>query len=315
MIVLILVGSLLLATLTVWLFGERWRPLRLSTWRFLREGGLRRLLNGSAIHAYAYGRWTNQYIDVLINRIYPRLDARGRQHWADHYHGKVLTPEHARAIITLNEEIPLQDLEQIIPYPVARDIVLSGPPDVAVYECGCRHARANHCEPTQVCMIIGQPFVDFVLEHNPQSSRRLTQSEALALLQAEHERGHLHSAWFKDVCLDRFYVICNCCKCCCGGIEAMTKYGIPLMASSGYVAQVDEMLCAVCGICEEVCPFGAIEVEEMAIVNWEVCMGCGVCEDQCPAEAISLERDGRKGEPLDVQGLAEKVSFGRRSQK
>lgn len=53
---LILVGSLLLTILALWLFGERWRPLRRSTWRFLREGGLRRLLNGSALHAYAYGR-------------------------------------------------------------------------------------------------------------------------------------------------------------------------------------------------------------------------------------------------------------------
>ena len=191
-----------------------------------------RLLNGSALHAYFYGRWTNQYINLLVHRIYPRLDAAGRQRWANHYHGKVLTHEHARAIITLNKDIPLQDLEQIIPYPVARDIVLKGPPDVAVYECGCRHARATHCEPTQVCMIIGQPFVDFVLEHNPHSSRRLSQTEALELLEAEYKRGHVHSAWFKNACLDRFYVICNCCKCCCGGIEAMTKYGMRMMASS-----------------------------------------------------------------------------------
>ncbi len=304
MIVRVVAGALLLTLLALWLFGERWRLLRRSTWRFLREGGLRRLLNGSALHAYAYGRWTNQYLDVLIHRIYPRLDARGRQRWADHYHSKVLTPEHARAIITLDEDIPLRDLEQIIPYPAARDIVLKGPPDVAVYECGCRHARANPCEPTQVCMIIGQPFVDFVLEHNPQSSRRITQDEALALLQAEHERGHVHSAWFKDVCLDRFYAICNCCKCCCGGIEAMTKYGVPLMASSGYVAQVDKALCAACGTCEEACPFEAIQVGESAIVSWEACMGCGVCVGQCPNEAISLERDERKGEPLDVRALA-----------
>lgn len=303
-IVLIVVGALLIGVLALWFFGERWRPLRRSTWLFLREGGVGRLLNGSALHAYAYGRWTNQYIDVLINRIYPRLDAHGRQRWADHYHGKVLTQEHARAIITLNEDIPLQDLEQIIPYPVARDIVLKGPPEVAVYECGCRHARANHCEPTQVCMIIGQPFVDFVLEHNPQSSRRLSQAEALELLEAEYERGHVHSAWFKDVCLDRFYVICNCCKCCCGGIEAMTKYGMQLMASSGYVAQVDEMLCVACGTCEEACPFEAVEVEETAAVDWETCMGCGVCVGQCPNEAMSLIRDERKGEPLDVRVLA-----------
>jgi len=305
MIILIVGGVLMIGVLTLWLFGERWHPLRRSTWRFLREGGLGRLLNGSALHAYFYGRWTNQYINVLINRIYPGLDEEGRQRWADHYHGKVLTQEQAHAIITLNEDIPLRDLEQIIPYPEARDIVLKGPPDVAVYECGCRHARATHCEPTQVCMIIGQPFVDFVLEHNPLSSRRLSQTEALELLEAEHNRGHVHSAWFKDVCLDRFYVICNCCKCCCGGIEGMTKYGMRLMTSSGYVAQVDKMLCAACGTCEDACPFGAIEVDGTAIVSWEMCMGCGVCVGQCPNEAMSLVRDERKGEPLDVRVLAE----------
>jgi len=305
-VVHVVVGSLLIAALTLWLFGERWRLLRRSTWRFLREGGLRRLLNGDALHAYAYGRWTNQYINALINHLYPRFDARARQRWADRYHGKVLTLEHAQAIVVLNADIPLRDLEQIIPYPVARDIVLNGPPDVAAYECGCRHARADHCEPTQVCMIIGQPFVDFILEHNPQSSRRLTQDEALALLQAEHERGHVHSAWFKDACLDRFYVICNCCKCCCGGIEAMLKYGIPIMASSGYVAQVDETLCASCGTCEGACPFEAIKVNGVASVDWEACMGCGVCVGQCPSEAISLVRDERKGEPLDVRALASK---------
>ena len=82
------------------------------------------------------------------------------------------------------------------------------------------------------------------------------------------------------------------------------RYGIPLMASSGYVAQVEEMLCAACGTCEEACPFGAVEVEEKAIVSWEPCMGCGVCVGQCPTGAMSLSRDERKGEPLDVRVLA-----------
>ena len=303
-IILIMGGILLTVALVLWLFGERWRPILPSTWCFLRQGGLKRLVNGSALHAYFYGRWTNQYIALLINRIYPRLDQDGRQHWADRYHGKVLTHDDARAIITLNEVIPLRDLEQIVPYPLAREVVLEGPPDIAVYECGCRHARPVHCEPTQVCMIVGQPFVDFIVEHNPQSSRRLSQAEALALLEAEHQRGHVHSAWFKDVCLDRFYVICNCCKCCCGGIEAMMKYGIPLMASSGFVAQVDDMLCAACGICEEACPFEAVEVKETAVVEWEACMGCGVCVAKCPSEAMTLVRDERKGDPLDVRELA-----------
>jgi len=260
-----IVISILLTVSILWLFGERWYPLRPSTWRFMQEGGLRQLLNLNALHAYLYGRWTNQYINLLVNHITPRLGPRGRKWLADRYHGKVLTHEHAKAIITLEKDIPLCDLEQIIPYPLARELVLKGPPDIAVYECGCRNSRANPCQPTQVCMVIGQPFVDFVLEHNPHSSRRITQVEALELLQAEHERGHVHSPWFKDACLDRFYSICKCCKCCCGGIEAMTKHGVAMMPPSGYVAQIDEDLCTACGTCAETCPFGALSVEEISI--------------------------------------------------
>jgi ferredoxin len=288
----------------VWLWAERGRLWRRSTWQGLRAGGWRSLLNLNALHFYIYGRWTNQYLAVGLNYIAPRLSQRGRRQWVDSYHGKVLTQDQAEAIVALDHDLALRDLEQIIPYPMARDLVLNGPPEVIAYECGCRHARAKPCQPTQVCMVIGQPFVDFVLEHNPHSSRRLTQAEAVDLLQAEHARGHLHSAWFKDACLNRFYVICNCCKCCCGGIEAMVKYGSPALASSGYVAQVDGSLCTACGTCVEACPFGALSLDEIVSVNWDKCMGCGVCTGQCPTHSLALVRDERKGVPLDVRLLA-----------
>jgi formate hydrogenlyase subunit 6/NADH:ubiquinone oxidoreductase subunit I len=292
---------LLAGGLGIWIFGERGRLMQPSSWKGLRAAGLRSLLSLQAVHQYVYGRWTNQYIRVLLNYILPRMDERSRQWWADHYHSKVLTHEQAEAIVLLDHDLPQRDLEQIVPYPMARDLVLTGPPEVAAYECACRHARPNPCQPTQVCMVVGQPFVDFTLEHNPHSSRRLTQAEAVEMLQAEHQRGHVHSAWFKDACLDRFYVICNCCKCCCGGIEAMVKYGSPMFASSGYVAQVDAALCSACGTCVEACPFGALSLETELEVNWEKCMGCGVCESQCTTQSISLVRDERKGIPLDVR--------------
>ena len=303
-VILIMAAALVAILLVLWLFGERWRPLRISTLNMMRENGLRRILNFNALHGYIYGRWTNQYINLAINYLLPHMGPRAKKWLVNRYHGKVLTHDHAMAIITIDREIPLRDLEQIIPYPIARDLVLKGPPDVAVYECCCRHARSNPCKPTQVCMVIGQPFVDFILDHNPKSSSRLSQSEALELLKAEHERGHLHSAWFKDAMLGRFYAICNCCKCCCGGIETMVKYGAPMLASSGFVARVDDTQCDACETCVDVCPFEAISMNGTAVVNWEKCMGCGVCAGQCPDEAISLVRDERKGEPLDVRLLA-----------
>ncbi|MGB3400091.1 MAG: 4Fe-4S binding protein [Candidatus Deferrimicrobiaceae bacterium] len=262
-----------------------------------------RVLN--PLHGYIYGRWTRQYIRVLLNYVFPNIGPKGKKWWADRFHFKVLTPENANAIITINQDIPRRDLEQIIPFPMARDFVLKAPPDIALYECACRHTREHPCQPTQVCLIIGQPFVDFILNQHPHTSRRIDQQEAVDLIEAEHKRGHIQTAWFKDAMGGRFYAMCNCCKCCCFGMEAMGKYGVPMVASSGYVAQVDETVCGGCESCEEVCPFEAIQVKETAVVNWETCMGCGVCAGRCPNGAMTLVRDARKGIPLDVRILAE----------
>ena len=305
-IIFVAVG-VVLAAILLWLFSERWHLLLPSTWKVIKAGGLRNLLNTRTIHSYIYKMWTEQYVRIVRCCILPfarRWSKRKKKWLADHHHGKVLTPELAQAVIANDREIPLHDLEQIIPYSTARDLVLNASPNIAVSECACRQTRQNPCQPTLVCMVIGQPFVDFVLEHHPNEARRFTQAEALELLRAEHKRGHIHTAWFKDVLLNRLYAICNCCKCCCGGIEAMFKYGIPALAPSGYVARVEKENCTACAICEEACPFEAVQVDKIAVVDREVCMGCGVCVGQCPNEAILLELDEDKGIPLDVRLLA-----------
>ena len=273
--------------------------------RLVRAAGWRRLFCLNTLHTYVYARWSELY--VRLGRWALPYLMPGTKRWlADRYHGKVLTHDLARAIITIEKDIPLRDLEQIIPYDHARDLILNGPTEIVVDECACRQNVANPCTPTQVCMVIGQPFVDFALAHHPKTSRRLTRAEALALLEAEHKRGHVHSAWFKDATMGRFYAICNCCKCCCGGIEAMRKYAVPVVASSGYVAIVDAGLCSACGACAEACPFGAISLNGSgALVDWKTCMGCGICEGRCPRRAISLNRDLRKGIPLDVRLLVQ----------
>ena len=84
----------------------------------------------------------------------------------------------------------------------------------------------------------------------------------------------------------------------------MAKYGIPMVAPSGYVAHTDRDLCNGCGTCADACPFGALSVEgDVSVLDWEKCMGCGVCAEKCPNGAMSLVRDERKGLPLDVRML------------
>lgn len=54
---------------------------------------------------------------------------------------------------------------------------------------------------------------------------------------------------------------------------------------SGQVASIDEGKCTECGLCQEVCRFGAIEDFK---VDATACEGCGFCYHICPADAISM---------------------------
>jgi len=190
---------------------------------------------------------------------------------------------------------------------VARDIILKNPDHIAVIDCPCRSTKEKPCEPLDVCMAVGEPFVGFLLEHKTNNARKLSQEEAVAILQAEDDRGHIHSAWFKDAMGDRFYAICNCCKCCCGAMRAHA-FGIPMLAASGYVCEIRED-CTGCGDCVDFCQFGAISMDGVGVaqVAYERCMGCGVCESKCPAGAITLALDPAKGAPLDLKALVEPV--------
>lgn len=282
------------------------------------------------IHGYVYGRWIYLYIAIgigehpwakryvpLVNSIIkgwkkvkqligirPKKPARTKLPGvAETYHGKVVPLEAAKQLVMVNEQIDLPDLEHIIPYPQARDIILRNPDHIAVLDCPCRSAREHPCLPLDVCLVIGEPFASFVVEHNPQKARRITQQEAVEILKAEDARGHVHHAFFKDAMLNRFYAICNCCSCCCGAMQAQ-RNGSPMLASSGYVAKVDETECLGCGDCERICQFTAISVPlSVAKVDEAACMGCGVCVEHCPNGALSLVRDASKGEPLEIYEL------------
>ena len=55
-------------------------------------------------------------------------------------------------------------------------------------------------------------------------------------------------------------------------------------------ATVDEERCSGCRICNDLCPYSAIEFargETSAAVNAALCQGCGTCVAACPAGAIS----------------------------
>jgi len=189
---------------------------------------------GDFIHGYIYGRWIYAYIGVAKGRHpltkilaplfsfitflfpKPKVDEHGasagnktKLTFADGYHGKVMPLDKASRLVTINKPLTLPDLEQVIPYKRARDIILENPDHIAILLCPCRAAQEKPCLPLDVCLIIGEPFAGFIVEHHPDKARRITQQEAVAIMEAEERRGHVHHAFFKDAMLDRFYAICN----------------------------------------------------------------------------------------------------------
>ena len=302
---------------------SRWQIFKPSTKIFFREG---QQTPGYSlwdwVHGYVYARWPYLYISIAtgehrlskhfapvfkrVSRILARLKKKPPEKpvtFADTYHGKVVPLGAATHLVTVGEEIRLTNLEKVIPYPKARDIVLKNPDHILVLECPCRAGRANPCLPLDVCLIIGDPFASFVEEHHPRRSRRITPEQAVEILEAEDKRGHVHHAFFKDAMLGRFYAICNCCECCCGAMQAH-RHGTPMLASSGYVCQVDETLCMNCGECRAYCQFGALsQGDRFCKVDQEACMGCGVCTSKCAQGALSLKLELHKGIPLEINEL------------
>jgi heterodisulfide reductase subunit A len=82
-------------------------------------------------------------------------------------------------------------------------------------------------------------------------------------------------------------------QACAAASRAATVLSKPALEMEGSIASVNQDLCSGCKICESVCAYNAIEMEqksdkEAAKVNEALCKGCGVCGSSCPTKAITL---------------------------
>jgi ferredoxin len=298
--------------------------MKKSTREFIKEARKTRGYSFlDLLHGYFYMRWPYFYISMgkgdhplakklskpllktflLFEELFKKdknLDQDGG--FAEGYHGKVLPLGTARQLVSINKEIRLENLEQVIPFEKARDIILKNPDHITVIDCPCRKGMENPCLPLDVCLIVGEPFASFVLDHSPETSRAISSVEAQLILEQESQRGHVSHAFFKDAVLNRFYAICNCCSCCCGAMKAH-RSGTPMVISSGYVNEIDQEKCIVCGTCVDTCQFNALTMNGDLYCDTELCMGCGVCVEHCTQGALSLILDKSKPAPLEIGSL------------
>jgi heterodisulfide reductase subunit A len=73
-------------------------------------------------------------------------------------------------------------------------------------------------------------------------------------------------------------------------------------------AMVEEELCAGCGMCVEVCPYGAPALHPLwgiSRINAVLCKGCGACASACPSKAIRLQHFTEEQVLAQIDALVE----------
>jgi len=178
---------------------------------------------------------------------------------------------------------PIQEITEII----SRSNVTK------VSYCYCRtiqraQEEPNCDHPLYTCIHISSgkylnevPFKDKEFKH-------VSKEEVLEIVKECDDRGLIHQLiYFPNP--DFYYVICNCCPCCCVVLKRFLNEGAPQIVQSDFIANINQDSCQQCGACAEWCYFNALSFNDK-ILNLEPdkCFGCGICVSKCPNDAIAL---------------------------
>jgi|APSaa5957512622_1039677.scaffolds.fasta_scaffold28531_1 Na+-translocating ferredoxin:NAD+ oxidoreductase subunit B len=159
---------------------------------------------------------------------------------------------------------------------------------IAVADCSCRLQRKvfdKACDSLmEACIMVG-PMADYYLENN--MGRKINLEESMEIIAKSHEQGLVT----QTQSITRPFMICNCCKCCCGFLGAVRRMPTPAqLVISNHIAVVDPEKCTGCESCIDMCLTQAIKMDSdnIAQVDYDRCIGCGLCEPVCPDDARAL---------------------------
>ncbi|MFX1326098.1 MAG: 4Fe-4S binding protein [Promethearchaeota archaeon] len=159
--------------------------------------------------------------------------------------------------------------------------------------CYCRitqrkYGNPNCDHPIHACIHLGYARSLYDIPFKSYNLKKVSKQEIKDLLEDCDNRGLIHQLiYFPNP--QFYYVICNCCPCCCVVLNKFLKSGSPQMIKSDFIAETDHKRCKSCGTCEEICYFKARTMNEGLLhFNQNRCFGCGICVPKCPNHAIYL---------------------------
>ncbi|MFX1379907.1 MAG: 4Fe-4S binding protein [Promethearchaeota archaeon] len=164
---------------------------------------------------------------------------------------------------------------------------------VGISWCYCRSVQRKNGEPncthplfSCIHLSFGNSLYD--IPHKSYNLKKVSKEKIKHLLEETDKRGLVHQLiYFPNP--QFYYIICNCCPCCCVVLSRFLKNGSPQMIKSDFIAKTNLEDCLNCGTCERWCYFGARRIINDKL-NFDTvrCFGCGICVSKCPNHSITL---------------------------
>ena len=197
------------------------------------------------------------------------------------------------------EAVPASEFFEVLDYEKASALIEAND-KFSIGLCSCRHKKLHvgekTCEvPLEKCSQFGYA-ADFMIRNK--LAREVSKSEMMENFAQSREMGLVFGA---DNVQKNIKFVCHCCKCCCGPLLGISKYGYPnAIVTSSYIAEIADETCIGCGKCAKACPINAISMaaatkpeakrKRDARVDASICIGCGVCALKCPTKACHLAK-------------------------
>jgi Na+-translocating ferredoxin:NAD+ oxidoreductase RNF subunit RnfB len=207
--------------------------------------------------------------------------------------------------IFVNEsEIDSDHQLEVLAYEKATQVIHSAT-HIGLSQCYCRH-KMDHvglaCDaPQKICLTLNITAASLIRHGH---AKAIDTSEAIQTLQRAHDH---HLVQFGENVRQQVNFICNCCKCCCEGLQAAQRFAMysPVL-SSNFLPEVNSDKCSGCSQCVQACPVDAISLSNASDtghveVYTDICLGCGICSRVCPTSAIRLHpRANRTVTPVNT---------------
>ncbi|HEX2767934.1 MAG TPA: 4Fe-4S binding protein [Geobacteraceae bacterium] len=201
------------------------------------------------------------------------------------------------------EAIKPSEYYEVLDYEKA-SVLIAEADKFAIGLCSCRHKKLHLGEktcdvPLEKCSQFGYA-ADFMIRHK--LAREVSRSEMADNFAQSREMGLVLGI---DNVRKNAKFVCHCCKCCCGPLLGISRYGYPnSIVTSNYISSVNEDACIGCGKCAKACPIEAIAMvvaenreakkKQEPRVDTSICIGCGVCALKCPKKACTLAKRGTR---------------------